>query len=274
MRILIIGCGYVGLPLGQALAGLGHEVHGIRRSKFSAEGITTQALDITQRGALDELPKDYDWVINTVSSSRGDLEAHRSVFVDGTRHLLDWLRKSSTHLLFTSSTSVYGQLDGSWVDEHSATNPSGGTGGHLREAEETLLAAPHSATVLRVAGIYGPERGFLFQQFVKGEAVLSDGGNRWLNMIHRDDVISAILTAMELEPGIYNVADDEPVTQKVFLEWLADRLGKPMPPDGKTPPRKRAATSKRVRNAKLKAAGWALRFPTFREGYEALIREE
>ena len=211
MRILIIGCGYIGLPLGQALAGLGHEVHGIRRTKFSAEGITTQALDITQHGALDGLPKNYDWVINTVSSSRGDLEAHRSVFVDGTRHLLEWLGESSTHLLFTSSTSVYGQLDGSWVDEHSATNPSGGTGGHLREAEETLLSAPQPATVLRVAGIYGPERGFLFQQFVKGEAVLSEGGNRWLNMVHREDVISAILTAMDLEPGIYNVADEETV---------------------------------------------------------------
>jgi len=274
MRILIIGCGYIGLPLGQALAGLGHDVHGIRRSKFSAEGITTHALNITQHGALDVLPNNFDWVINTVSSSRGDLEAHRAVFVDGTRHLLDWLCESSTHLLFTSSTSVYGQLDGSWVDERSATDPSSSTGGHLCEAEEMLLAAPQPSTLLRVAGIYGPERGFLFRQFVKDEAVLSDGGNRWLNMIHRNDMIGAIMIALKLEPGIYNAADDEPVTQHTFLKWLANQLGKPMPPEGATSPRKRAVTDKRVRNAKLKAAGWVLRFPTFREGYKALIREE
>ena len=274
MRILIIGCGYIGLPLGKTLAGLEHEVHGIRRSKFSAQDITTHALDITQHGALDGLPNNFDWVINTVSSSRGDLEAHRAVFVNGTRHLLDWLGESSTHLLFTSSTSVYGQLDGSWVDEHSATKPNGGTGVHLLETEEMLLTSPQPATVLRVAGIYGPGRGFLFRSFVNGESVPSGGDKRWLNMIHRDDVISAILTTMKLEPGIYNVADDEPITQRAFLEWLVNRLGKPMPPEGEKAPSKRTVTNKRVRNTKLKAVGWMLRFPTFREGYEALIREE
>tara|TARA_B100000959_G_scaffold54496_1_gene56866 strand:+ start:101 stop:925 length:825 start_codon:yes stop_codon:yes gene_type:complete len=273
MRILIIGCGYVGLPLGQALASLGHEVHGIRRSKFSAAGITAHALDITQHGALNGLANTFDWVINTVSSARGNLREHRAVFLDGTRHLLDWLDESSTSLIFTSSTSVYSQLDGSWVEEHNATAPSGGTGGFLREAEETLLIAPQPATVLRVAGIYGPERGFLSRQFVKDQTTPFDGGNRWLNMIHRDDVIGAIIIALRLEPSIYNVVDDEPVTQRVFLEWLANRLGKPMTPKGTRSPRKHAVTNKRVRNAKLKAAGWALRFPTFREGYEALIRE-
>ncbi len=274
MRILIIGCGYVGLPLGQALADLGHEVHGIRRSKFFAEGITTHTLDITQHGALNELPDTFDWVINTVSSSRGDLEGHRSVFVDGTRHLLDWLVEPSTHLILISSTSVYNQLDGSWVDEQSVTTPSGGTGVHLLEAEEMLLAAPQPATILRVAGIYGPERGFLFRQFMKGETGSFDDGNRWLNMIHRDDVISAIMIALRLVPSVYNVADDKPVTQHFFLEWLANRLSKPpMAPKGARFPRKRTVTNKRVLNTKLKTAGWALSFPTFREGYEELIRE-
>ena len=137
-----------------------------------------------------------------------------------------------------------------------------------------LLNAPHPANILRVAGIYGPERGFLYRQFLKDEAVLTEGGARWINMIHRDDVVGAVLAAMEITPGIYNATDDEPVTQLVFFEWLAERLGKPMPPDGESVSRKRVATSKRVRNAKLKAAGWRLRFPTFREGYEFLIREE
>ena len=269
MKILIIGCGYVGTPLAQALAKAGHDVHGIRRTIFNAEGITPHTLDITDPNEFNSLPADFDWIINTVSSARGDTETHRAVFVDGTKNLLNWLGDSSARLLFTSSTSVYPQTDGGWVDEDSHAN-----GPVLREAEAMLLNAPAPATILRVAGIYGPERGFLYRQFLKDEAVLTEGGARWINMIHRDDVVGAVLAAMEITPGIYNATDDEPVTQLVFFEWLAERLGKPMPPDGESVSRKRVATSKRVRNAKLKAAGWRLRFPTFREGYEFLIREE
>jgi nucleoside-diphosphate-sugar epimerase len=274
MKILIIGCGYVGLPLGQALARAGHEVHGVRRTDFTAEGITPHTIDITAPNAFDALPRDFDWVINTVSSARGDTETHRAVFVDGTKNLLDWLDDSSARVLFTSSTSVYPQTDGDWVDETSRAKPEGGTAQNLARAEELFLNAPQAATVLRVAGIYGPERGYLFRQFLKGEAVLTEGGARWMNMIHRDDVMSAILSAMELPPSIYNVADDEPVTQRAFFDWLAMRLSKPMPPESEAVSRKRVATSKRVRNAKLKETGWQLRFPTFREGYESLIREE
>jgi nucleoside-diphosphate-sugar epimerase len=274
MKILIIGCGYVGLPLGQALARAGHEVHGVRRTDFTAEGITPHTIDITAPNAFDALPRDFDWVINTVSSARGDTETHRAVFVDGTKNLLDWLDDSSARVLFTSSTSVYPQTDGDWVDETSRAKPEGGTAQNLARAEELFLNAPQAATVLRVAGIYGPERGYLFRQFLKGEAVLTESGARWMNMIHRDDVMSAILSAMELPPSIYNVADDEPVTQRAFFDWLAMRLSKPMPPEGEAVSRKRVATSKRVRNAKLKETGWQLRFPTFREGYESLIREE
>ena len=274
MKILIIGCGYVGLPLGQALASAGHEVHGVKRTNFTAEGITPHTIDITAPITLDALPQDFDWVINTVSSARGDAEAHRAVFVDGTKNLRDWLGDSSARVLFTSSTSVYPQTDGAWVDETSPVKPEGGTAQNLAHAEELILNAPQAATVLRVAGMYGPERGYLFRQFLKGEAVLTEGGARWMNMIHRDDVMSAILSAMELPPSIYNVADDEPVTQRAFFEWLAKRVSKPMTAEGERVSRKRAATSKRVRNAKLKETGWQWRFPTFRDGYESLIREE
>ena len=270
MRILITGCGYVGLPLGQALAARGHTVHGVRRNPFTAEGITAHTADLTQPGTLDTLPRDFDWVINTVSSSRGGAEAHRAIFLDGTRNLLDWLDEMPARLIFTSSTSVYQQTDSQWVDEETQNAPATGTGATLTETEELFLNAAVPATILRVAGIYGPERGYLFRQFLKGEAVMT-GPERWLNMIHRDDVISAILMAMEIEPGIYNATDNEPVTQLAFFEWLAEQTGKPLPPVGEAGPRKRAITNKRVRNAKLKATGWQLKYPTFREGFGALL---
>ena len=274
MRILVIGCGYVGLPLAQALAQLGHTVHGTRRSAFTAEGITTHALDVTDRESFETLPREVDWICYTPSSSRGDATVHRAVFVDGTRNLLDWLGDTPARLLFTSSTSVYPQTDGHWVDEESPDEPAGGTGANLAEAEELFLNAGRAATILRVAGIYGPERGYLFRQFLKDEAILTEGGARWINMIHRDDVVGALLTALDLAPGIYNAADDEPVTQLAFFEWLAGQLDKPLPPAGEATARKRTPTNKRVRNTKLKAAGWQLKFPDFRAGYGALIREE
>ncbi len=281
MRVLILGCGYVGLPLGQALVGQGHEVHAVRRrpdtlDELEAAGLHPHAADLTRRETLDTLPGSFDWILHTASSSRGDADVHRAVFVDGTENLIDWLTITKAHsrLLFTSSTSVYPQTDGGWVDEECPDKPVAGTGKNLAVAEEMFLEWPAGATVLRVAGIYGPGRGYLYRQFLKDEAMLDGDGNRWLNMIHRADVVGAILCAMENEPGIYNVADDEPVTQHDFFAWLSELLGKPMPPAGSRAPGKRARTHKRVANERLRALGWQLKYPTFREGYSALRAAE
>ena len=86
--------------------------------------------------------------------------------------------------------------------------------------------------ILRVAGIYGPGRGHWFKQFLRGEARIEGDGSRWLNMIHRDDVVGVIIAALERgKPGeIYNAADNEPVTQLKFFEWLAAELKRPLPP--------------------------------------------
>ncbi|MCS5641766.1 MAG: NAD-dependent epimerase/dehydratase family protein [Dehalococcoidia bacterium] len=274
MRILVLGCGYVGLPLARKLAGLGHEVHASRRTGFIVEGITTHQTDVTLRSSFESLPSAFDWILFTASSSRGDANVHRAVFVEGTRNLLDWLDNSPSRVLFTSSTSVYPQTNGTWVDEKSCEKPTSGAALNLALAEQLLFKSGRSCTLLRVAGIYGPERGHLYRQFLRDEAVISEAGKRWMNMIHREDVIGAILAAIEAESGIYNATDDEPVTQSVFFQWLAGRLGKSMPPTGKAVQGKRAFTNKRVNNEKLKADGWTLKYPTFRKGYEDLIREE
>ena len=274
MRILILGCGYVGTPLAQKLAELGHEIHAARRSPFNLERVVTHQVDVTERASFDSLPREFDWVLLATSSSRGDVAVHRSVFVDGTTHLVNWLGNSSTRVLFTSSTNVYPQMNGDWVDEASPETPVKGTALNLVEAETILRESDIDCTILRIAGIYGPERGYLYRQFINNEAVLTDKGKRWMNMIHRDDVVGAILTAMNTEPGIYNAVDNEPVTQLHFFQWLAKELAKSMPPEGESIFRKRALTNKRVRNKKLKAEGWVLRYPTFREGYKALINEE
>ncbi len=282
-RVLICGCGYVGLELGRQLAAAGHSVFGLRRNaaagpELLAAGITPLVGDLTRLADLRSLPGPFDWVVNTVSSTRGSADEYRDVYLGGARTLVAWLREGpATRLVYTSSTSVYGQTDGSWVDETAPTTPATETGRLLVETENEFLAAtgstPIQGVVLRVAGIYGPGRGHLFQQFVRGEARIQGEGSRWLNMIHRDDVAGAILATLKRGTAgrIYNTVDDEPVTQSDFLQWFAHALRRPLPQtatESELASRKRGFTQKRVSNQRLRMElGWTPRFSSFREGY-------
>jgi nucleoside-diphosphate-sugar epimerase len=265
MRVLILGTGYVGLPLSAELGSRGHKVCTVSRHS---------GVDITNIADLKKLGRDWDCIVNTVSSSRGRLEDYQRVFLDGTRTIIEWLHGATIgKYIYTSSTSVYGQTDGSIVAENSPTEPQSETSKVLVETEQLLQDFP--AIILRVAGIYGPERGHLFQQYLRGQAVITGGGSRYLNMIHRDDVVRAIIAALERgKPGeIYNVADDEPVTELEFFQWLSKTLNRPLPRFGPEPTsRKRGITNKRVSNRKLrKELGCELEYPNFRVGYTALI---
>jgi len=272
MRVLVVGCGYVGKRLAETLAAAGHEVLGVSRAAIKLASASHTTCDITRREDIAGLPAQFDWVINTVSSTKGGVEEYRAVYLEGTKHLLEHLRFDK--YLFTSSTSVYAQNDGSMVMETSAAEPASPTSRVLRETEELVLGTPASM-VLRVAGIYGPGRGHLFQQFLRGEARIHGEGNRFLNMIHRDDVVSAVIKAMEGGRGIYNVVDDEPVTERDFFQWLAENLRLDLPPsvpETELSSRKRGVTNKRVSNARLRRElGFALKYPTYREGYIAEI---
>jgi nucleoside-diphosphate-sugar epimerase len=288
MRVLILGCGYVGTALGGLLVRSGHEVQGVRRScadleELRATGIQPLIWDVTEPSTFPPVGSGWDWVVNALSSRGGGVEGYERLYWQGTRNVLEWLKpvppRKYVHL---SSTSVYGQADASEVTESSLAEPQNGTSQVLLRVEQLLLQSSESigwpAVILRSAGIYGPDRGHLFQQFLAGEARLTGEGDRWLNMIHRDDLVGAILAAFESgRPGdIINVADDEPVTEFEFFRWLSVRLKQPLPPaiDPSEKVRKRGATNKRVANTKLKQAlGYRLRFPTYREGYEAeLVR--
>lgn len=288
MRVLIIGCGYVGVPLGAELVRQGHEVFGVRRStgtetKLQTAGIQPLVADIANPADLAKLPGPFDWVVNTVSSSKGGVEEYRRVYLNGTRNLIEWLSSApSKKFVYTSSTSVYGQTDGSPVKESSPTEPASETGKVLVETEKLLLeAARHKkfpAVILRVAGIYGPERGHLFLQYLKNEAKIAGKGERLINMIHRDDLVGIIITMLKHgRPGeVYNAVDDEPVAQIHFFRWLAETLGKEMPPfvpEAESADRKRGLTNKKVSNRRLKMElGYQFKYPTFRQGYTAEIQ--
>jgi nucleoside-diphosphate-sugar epimerase len=210
----------------------------------------------------------FDVVIHCASSSRGGETAYEEVFFRGMGLINQ--RQPQARKIFVSSTSVYGQTGGEIVTEDSPTLPASGTSKILVEAER--VAREGSAIVVRSAGIYGPGRAVLFEKLRRGEAVIEGDGTRWLNQIHRDDLVAALAHLIgHGAPGeIYNACDDTPVTLRDYYAWCAEFLGVPLPPEGPiNPQRKRGLTSKRVSNAKLRAMGWAPTYPSFREGLRA-----
>lgn len=288
MRVLIVGCGYVGRQIGVELAGQGHEVFGVRRTAsanadLAAAGIQPVNADITVPGSLDRAPDPFDWVVFCASAAGPGAEDYRRIYLEGARHLVAWLRERAIRkFVYTSSTGVYGQTDGAPVDEDSETVPGTATGDILLEAEQVLLTAAREsslpAVILRVAGIYGPGRGHWLKQFLAGEARLEGAGQRVLNMIHRDDVAGAVMAALERGQAghVYNAVDNEPVSQAALLTWLAATLRRPVPasvPEDLSVARRRGLTSKRVSNRRLReTTGWQPRFPTFREGFSTELR--
>lgn len=288
MRTLIVGCGYVGTRLGAELVRLGHEVFGVRRSADGMEALKTAGIqvlpaDITLPEQLRQLPGPFDWVINLVSSSKGGPAEYRQVYFEGTKNLVDWLSTAPPKkFVYTSSTGVYGQTDRSAVKETSPTQPDAETSQVLVETEKVLLQAFEEkrfpAVILRVAGIYGPDRGHYFKQYLRNEARIMGQGEQILNMIHVDDLVGVIVAALKSGRAgeVYNVVDDEPVMQIHFYRWLSETLGKWMPPAAdanEVAQSKRGFTNKKVLNRKLKMElGYTFKYPTFRQGYTAEIQ--
>jgi nucleoside-diphosphate-sugar epimerase len=275
VKILVIGCGYLGLPLALRWQAEGHEVAGWVHSASSAEELRTHRFSRVITGsvadaALWEELSEYDWIAHCASSGGRGVESYREVFVEGARRMAE--RQPGARRLLVSSTSVYGQTEGEIVTEESAAEPTVETGKILREAEEISRAV--GTMVVRSSGIYGPGRAVLLEKLRRGEAVIEADGLRWINQIHRDDLVAAVALLMERgEPGeIYNASDDEPVTQIDYYRWCSGFLGVPMPPFGPVNPnRKRGLTNKRVSNAKLRGMGWVPRFKSFREGVGAKL---
>ena len=272
-HLLLVGCGFVGEATADLFHAAGWQVTAWTASVESAERLAADrpypvnAQDITDAAGLirarDELPA-VDVLIDCVSSGRGGAEEYRRVYLQGARHLLDVFE--AKRFLYTGSTSVYAQTDGSWVDETSPVEPDRETGRILRETED-LITARGGATA-RLAGLYGSGRSVLLRKFLTGEGMIEGDGSRWMNFCHRDDAAAALFalaTATEFQSGIYNVADDTPLTQLDCYRGLAELTGRPLPPFGPIDRgRKRGWTSKRVSNARLRSlVAWKPLFPSF-----------
>jgi nucleoside-diphosphate-sugar epimerase len=275
-RVLISGCGDLGTEVGLLLADRGHEVLGLRRDPgVLPPAIQPVAGDLTADDGLADVPGDIDLLVHTPTAGGRDPAAYAAVYRDGLARLLDHLADRGgppRRALFVSSTTVYGDAEGGWVDEDTPTDPASATGEQIVAAERVLLDAPVDGVVLRLAGIYGPGRTRLIDQVRSGQARRPDPP-RHANRIHRDDAARAVAHLLTLHDAapIYLGVDDAPVDRGEVITFLAQELGVPVPPLG---PASGRGGDKRCRNDRLVASGFVLRYPTYREGYRAVLAGE
>lgn len=273
MTVLIAGCGDLGTEVGLRFAGLGHHVVGLRRNAdLLPAAISGQSVDLSREKPV--VPPDTEIVVVAIAAGGPTPEAYRAAYVDGLRNLLDALdeaRVTPRRVLLVSSTAVYDVSDGSWVDEQTPANPKPGTDAILFEAERMLHSRMPTAVVLRLAGIYGPGRERLITQVREGRATVS-ALSRHTNRIHRDDAAAAIVHLMQREEQpapLYLGVDNAPVVGNDVLTFLADELGLPAPAVAETGSRR--GGDKRLRNRLLRGTGFTFTYPSYREGYRAIL---
>lgn len=259
-RLLIAGYGFLGESLKEHFIAAGWVVDTLSRGGTES----SIACDLSSPDAVTRLDGEYDLIIHSAATRGGGVDAYRAVYLDGCRNLQR--RFSKTPLIFTSSTSVYGQVDHENVTEESPAEPSAETSRVLREAEDLVLSA--GGVVLRLSALCGPDRCHTLKSFLNGTARIGGEGVRILNFVHRDDAASAcVLIAdhwCEAQGQIFNVTAAA-LSQRQCYQALADHYGGKFPPvaDVRLRPKRRGATSKSVVSDKIRAMGWEPSCPDF-----------
>ncbi len=276
-QVLIVGCGDLGTALGLRLAQRGWQVTGLRRDPSALpEGITPLALDLLKDDKPADWPARVDYLIYCPAAGNRDAELYQKLYVEGLQRVLGWVaegRKPLSYLLQVSSTGVYAQSQGEWVTENSPALADSDTAKALIRAEDVALRSGVPASVVRLAGIYGPGRTRLIEQVRNGLHVPQEP-EQFTNRIHRDDA-AALLEHLLLEvekdellAPCYLGVDDEPASMYDVATWLAEQLGVALSDSG-TPSGR--VGSKRCSNALARESGWQPQYPSFREGYAAML---
>jgi nucleoside-diphosphate-sugar epimerase len=294
MTVLLAGCGDLGTEAGLRFGAAGHRVVGWRRSPANLPAAIEGAAADLSAGNLPPIPADTSAVVVAVAAQSPAENAYRAAYVDGLSHVLDAVLASEAgvgRVLFVSSTAVYGDAAGGWIDESTTPEPGGFSGRIMREAEELLFERLHGTGItpiaLRLGGIYGPGRTRLIDQVRGGTAVIP-AEPRYTNRIHRDDAAAAIvqLCTMDAVPApVYLGVDDDPAELGEVLTFLSAELGLPRPASsagadaeagggagaskaGGEPAR---GGNKRCSNALLRSTGFEFQYPSFREGYRDIL---
>ncbi len=282
---LIFGCGYLGRRVARLLLDRGERVPGTARSQarcdeLSRLGIEPLLADVLDPNTLDHLPE-VDRALYCVGFDRSSGRPIRDVYVSGLGHALDRLAGRTSNLVYASSTGVYGDDDGGWVDEETPAGPRTESGRACLDGEGLVRAweaeGPRRASILRFAGLYGPGRVMRRDSLLRGEPVVGDP-EKFLNLIHIDDAASAAVAALDRpdQGGLFLVGDDRPAPRREFYARVAESLGAPAPtfrpPTPGSPEAGREGSNKRVSNRRMHSElGIALRYPDLTTGVPAAL---
>lgn len=287
MTIGVLGCGYVGSAVCHTLIELGHEVIAIDQTDEALQrvgelGASTMRADVTDSGSLAAVPS-VDVLLFAASSGGGDVDVARHVFLEGLETVISHFESRPDppgRLVYTSSTGVYGDHDGEWVDESTPIEPVTPKAEVLAHAEAVVQdAGDMDGIVARLAGVYGPNR-WGMERYLDRPVTAG-----YKNHAHRDDVAGVLvhlLTRGADGHEVVLVVDDEPVDRWRFATWLAAQLGVEAPPrvtiadrlaesDLPARTRRRLTTQKRCRNDRLAQLGYTFQYPTYRRGYREAI---
>lgn len=284
---LIVGCGYLGGRVARRWLAVGDRVYAMTRradraAVWQTEGLNPVVADVTERESLGDLPQ-VETVLYAVGHDARTGKSHNATHVAGLRNVLDALPPTFTRLIYVSSTGVYGDSHGDWVDEETpceAVRPSG----QACLAAERMLEANRCAdraVILRLAGLYGPGRIPRKDALLAGEAIDAPQQG-FLNLIHVDDAVEAVVASANAKvdlPRRYLIADGWPIQRSEYYAELARLLGAPPPrfrsPDGDTPAHTRAVADKRISNARmLVELNVVLHYPSYRQGLRAIVEAE
>ncbi len=276
--LLIAGCGDVGSRLATQLNAAGWRVYGLRRSVAQLpEGIAPVAADLNDSACPAQWPQGaLDYLVYAAAATEHDEAGYRRAYVDGLANTLSWLKQhgqTPKRVIFVSSSGVYAQDGGVWVDEQSPAEPNRFSGRILLEAERVALDSGFPATVVRLTGIYGPGREWLLKQVRMGYRVVSEPP-LYANRLHADDCAGLLAFLLQADAEgkaldeLYIGVDDAPAPLHEVVAWLREYLGVTEWSEESTV---RRAGSKRCSNARARALGWVPRYPTFREGYAAVL---
>lgn len=276
--VLVVGCGDVGGRLAVQLLAEGWQASGLRRNVAALPaGVEAVAGDLEsgeRPAAWPTVAPDY--LVYCVAASQHDEAGYRSAYVEGLRNVLGWLKDAGQQpkrLLFVSSSSVWAQQDGEWIDETAPTEPQGYSGKVMLEAEQLALASGIPASIVRLTGIYGPGREWLLSQVRQGYRVAEEPplyGNR----IHAEDAAGLLACLLKADAAgrklddIYIGVDDSPAPLAEVVAWLREYMGVTEWSDQE---RVRRTGSKRCRNDRAKAIGWVPQYPSYKEGYAAIL---
>lgn len=278
VSLLIAGCGDVGSRLAVRMLGHDWTVHGLRRQVAALpSGVLAVAGDLHQSACPPAWPQgSLDYLVYAAAASTHDEAGYRTAYVDGLKHVLAWLQQHGQRprrLLFTSSSGVYGQQAGEWIDEDAPAEAQSYSARIMREAEQLARDSGIASTSVRLTGLYGPGREWLLSQVREGYRV-SEEPPLFANRIHVDDAAGLLETLLladakgEILADCYLGVDDAPAPMHEVVGWLRQQLGVTHWSDEQ---RVRRAGSKRCSNARARALGWAPQYPSYRDGYAAIL---